>query len=413
MKKVLPRFVAGSRTRHLLLSVAPTVLPLATGSIMHLLMARSIAPADYAIIPQALALASFATVIAYFINHDVAAREIAISPVRVETTRAFFVGRMVMTMAGLLAGSAAAHVIDRGNQATIWLFLGWFAVSTGLVENLIQSWRANDGFGKSALLSFIQSVLLASGIAGLYLAGATIRGLALVLMAGSLLSAGLFMPFSRDLFGRFDRKHIYRMLARSFPVAASGAAVFISNWFGVLWLSYAGAKEDLAHYFLAGKFAGAHLIAVSVLYFAFIPELSGMDERRMARIFNRWMWAMVAYAAISVLIVYYAVLPSVSSFWGAEYLRVRQYYAIYIPWIICACFGYYNGIFIYASGHNRIIGIFQTLLAVLTVVLTMIVYAEWGPFSLPLAEGTAALAAGIVQFILWQGKVSRFAKQAD
>ncbi len=407
MKAKLSGLLAGSRIRYLLLSVAPIVLPLATGTIMHLLMARSIAPADYALIPKALALASFATVIAYFINHDVAAREIAISSAKGEATRAFFMGRVVMTLAGFLAGSAVAHVIDRGNQVAIWLFLGWFAVNVGLVENIIQSWRANESFGKSALLSLVQFVLLASGIASLYLAGATIRGLALVLMAGSLLSAGLFMPFSRDLFGRFDRKHLCRMLARSFPVAASGLAVFVSNWFGVLWLSYAGAREDLTHYFLAGKFAGAHLIAISVLYFAFIPELSGMHGNRMAGIFRRWLWVIAAYAAASSLVVYFAVLPAIGSFWGPGYLEVRHYYSLYMPWTILACLTYYCGIFVFASGYSTIIGIFQSVLASLTVGLTMIAYGKWGPLSLPLAEGAAVLAAGMVQYVLWSHVITR------
>jgi O-antigen/teichoic acid export membrane protein len=407
MKAKLSGLLAGSRIRYLLLSVAPIVLPLATGTIMHLLMARSIAPADYSLIPKALALASFATVIAYFVNHDVAAREVAISPVRTEAVRAFFVGRAAMTLAGLLIGAGVAHVLHREDYLTILVFLLWFAVSTGLVENLIQSWRANDGYGKSALLAVIQFLLLSAGIAFLYFLGATPRRLAMVLTAASFLAAILALPMAGALFGRFDRRLMVKMLARSLPVAASGLAVFVSNWFGVFWLSFAGGREDLTHYFLAGKFAGAHLIAISVLYFAFIPELSGMDKERVRSIFRRWLWAIAAFALASFLAVYYVILPAIGSFWGPGYLEVRHYYALYLPWVIIACLSYYCGIFVFASGYSAVIGIFQSVLAILTVGLTMLAYNEWGPLSLPLAEGAAVLAAGMIQYGLWSHVIKR------
>lgn len=410
MKIILPQLPAGPRVRQLLLSMAPTVLPLATGSVMHLLMAHSIAPADYAIIPQALAIASFATVIAYFINHDVAAREVAVSPVRTEAVRAFFVGRAAMTLAGLLIGAGVAHVLHREGYLTILVFLLWFTVSTGLVENLIQSWRANDGFGKSALLAVIQFLLLSAGIVFLYFLGATPRSLAMVLTAASFLAAILALPMAGALFGRFDRRLMVKMLARSLPVAASGLAVFVSNWFGVFWLSFAGGGEDLTYYFLAGKFAGAHLIAISVLYFAFIPELSEMDKKRVRGIFRRWLWVIAAFALASFLAVYYVVLPAIGAFWGSSYMEVRHYYALYLPWVIIACLSYYCGIFVFASGYPAIIGVFQALLALLTVGLTMIAYEKWGPLSLPMAEGVAVLLAGMVQFYLWNLMVSRFDK---
>ncbi|MDQ7799481.1 MAG: hypothetical protein RDU76_11175, partial [Candidatus Edwardsbacteria bacterium] len=193
-----------------------------------------------------------------------------------------------------------------------------------------------------------------------------------------------------------------KILKKSLPIALTGIALYISNWFGVIYLTTTGVSQDLTYYFLAGKFAGAHLILISMLYFAYIPALSKMDHPRLEILFKRWLWVVLLYVVLSSLTVIYILLPLITKFWGPEYQRVQIYYINYIPWILFSCISYYSGMFIYARGLVSIIGKFQIILAIFTSFNIILGYSKWGSISLPLAEALAMLIAGIGLYVFWQ-----------
>ena len=390
------------RAEQFLYSFFPVVLPLASGFIIHLLMARSILPQVYAIIPQALALVSLATTIAYFINHDVAAREIAIAEDPRRTTVAFFMGRIIFTLAGAIVCILAAFLIYGSAIKTTAIFLMWFVVNIGITENLGQAWRSNGQYKNASLLYLINFLLLSAGIIYIYHHQATPRKLAVVLLLSAVTAAAFFAGSIISYLKRPDLAVLKKILKKSLPIALAGIALFVSNWFGVVYLTAAGISQDLTYYFLAGKFAGAHLILILILYFAYIPVLSKMDPARLEKVFKRWLWLVLLYLVLSSLAVIYILLPLITKFWGSEYQKVQAYYLNYIPWIFFACTSYYTGMFIYARGLVSIIGKFQIILAVLTVFMIILGYSKWGTISLPLAESGAMLMAGVVQYILWQ-----------
>ena len=390
------------RAEQFLYSFFPVVLPLASGFIIHLLMARSILPQAYAIIPQALALVSLATTIAYFINHDVAAREIAIAEDPRRTTVAFFMGRIMFTLAGAIVCILAAFWMYGSAIKTMALFLLWFVASIGITENLGQAWRSNSEYKKASLLYLINFLILLTGIIYIHQHQATPQKLAVVLLLSAIAAAAFFLRPVVNYLKLPDSAALKKILKKSLPVALTGIALYVSNWFGVVYLTVAGISEDLTYYFLAGKFAGAHLIFISILYFAYIPALSKMDAPRLEIVFKRWLWVVLLYVVLSSLAVTYVLLPLITKFWGSEYQRVQIYYINYIPWIFFSCISYYTGMFIYARGLVSIIGKFQIILAVLTVFIVVLGYSKWGAISLPLAESLAMLIAGTVQYILWQ-----------
>ena len=396
--------ISRHRAGQFLYSFFPVVLPLASGFIIHLLMARSILPQAYAIIPQALALVSLATTIAYFINHDVAAREIAIAEDPRRTTVAFFMGRIIFTLAGAVVCILAAFLMYGLAIKTMVLFLLWFVASIGITENLGQAWRSNGEYKKASLLYLISFLILLTGIIYIHQHQATPLKLAVVLLLSTIAAAAFFAKYIINYLKLPDFALLKKILKRSLPIALTGIALYISNWFGVVYLTVAGISQDLTYYFLAGKFAGAHLILISILYFAYIPALSKMDPPRLEIVFKRWLWVVLIYVVLSSLAVTYILLPLITKFWGPEYQRVQIYYINYIPWIFFSCTSYYIGIFIYARGLVSIIGIFQVILAVLTAVFIVLGFRIWGAVSIPFAEGFAVLIAGIVQHLLFRAK---------
>ena len=396
--------ISRNRAEQFFYSFFPVVLPLVSGFIIHLLMARSILPQAYAIIPQALALVSLATTIAYFINHDVAAREIAIAEDPRRTTVAFFMGRILFALAGAVVCILAAFLIYGSGIKTMALFLLWFIAGTGINENLAQAWRSNGQYKKASLLYLINFLLLLAGIIYVYHHQATPQKLAMVLLLSTIAAAAFFAGSIISYFTLPDFAVLKKILKKSLPIALTGIALYISNWFGVVYLTAAGISEDLTYYFLAGKFAGAHLIGIFILYFAYIPALSKMDKERLEIIFKKWFWAVVMYAGLSSLGVIYILLPVVIKFWGPQYQKVQIYYIYYVPWIFFSCISYYTGMFVYARGLVSIIGKFQIILAVLTMVFIVGGFKAWGATTLPLTEGLAVFIAGIVQHLLFRGK---------
>lgn len=395
------------RAEQFLYSFFPAGLPLASGFIIHLLMARSILPQAYAIIPQALALVSLATTIAYFINHDVAAREIATAEDPQMTTVAFFMGRIIFTLSGAIVCILAAFLMYGPAIKTMALFLLWFVASIGITENLGQAWRSNGEYKKASLLYLISFLILLAGIIYIHQHQATPLKLAAVLLLSAVTAAAFFTGSIISYLKIPDLTVLKKILKRSLPIALTGIALYISNWFGVVYLTAAGVdSEELAYYFLAGKFAGAHLILISILYFAYIPALSKMDHPRLEIVFQRWLWVVLLYVVLSTLAVAFIMLPLITKFWGPEYQGVQIYYINYIPWIFFSCISYYVGMFIYARGFASIIGIFQLILAVLTVFIVIMGYSKWGSLSLPLAESLAMLIAGISQYALWKKHLS-------
>jgi O-antigen/teichoic acid export membrane protein len=390
------------RAEQFLYSFFPVVLPMASGFIIHLLMARSLLPQDYAVIPQALALVSLATTIAYFINHDVAAREIAIAEDPRRTTVAFFTGRILFTLAGAIVCILAAFLMYGSEIKTMALFLLWFVASIGINENLSQVWRANGEYRKTSLLYLINFLALLAGLIYIQQHQATPLKLAVVLLFSTIAAAAFFTGSLIGCLKQPDFDALKKILKKSLPIALTGIALYISNWFGVMYLAAAGISQDLTYYFLAGKFAGAHVIVIFILYFAYIPALSRKDDEKLETIFKKWFWVVVMYAGLSSLGVIYILLPVVIKFWGPEYQKVQIYYIYYVPWIFFSCISYYTGMFIYARGLVSIIGKFQIILAVLTVFIVIFGYSKWGTISLPLAESLAMLIAGISQYVLWQ-----------
>jgi|GEM_PF-3033511 len=392
-------------------SFFPVVLPLVSGFIIHLLMAKSISPQDYSVIPQALALVGLATTIAYMINHDVAIREIAITEDPQKVIAAFFAGRVLFTLIGAMICLVLIISSHAQGKMVKMLFALWFVANVGLNENLSQVSRSKGKYGSSAYLYIINFLLLMAGTIYIYFHNASPLGLGTVFFVSSLITA---LIFSKQILSNFKRpklEELKNIFIKSLPIAISGFALFISNWFGVLYLSVTGANDDMTYYFLAGKFAGAHLILLSILYFAYIPSLSKMNDIERNLIFKRWLAAIGLYALISAIAVAYLVIPLFIRFWGSQYQKIQIYYLYYLPWIIFACLSYYFGLFIYADGKAGIIGRFQMILAVFTAFCVIFSYRIWGALSLPLAEGLAMMIAGASQYYLWiksQRKIKKY-----
>ncbi|MBU1577011.1 MAG: hypothetical protein KJ869_07375, partial [Candidatus Edwardsbacteria bacterium] len=218
------------RAEQFLYSFSPVVLPLASGFIIHLLMARSILPQAYAIIPQALALVSLATTIAYFINHDVAAREIAIAEDPRRTTVAFFMGRIMFTLAGASVCILVAFLMYGSAIKTMALFLLWFVASIGITENLGQAWRSNGQYKKASLLYLISFLILLTGIVYIYHHQATPLKLAVVLLLSTITAAAFFAGSIISYLKLPDLAVLKKILKKSLPIALSGIALYISNW---------------------------------------------------------------------------------------------------------------------------------------------------------------------------------------
>lgn len=394
----------GNRIRQFIYSFFPVVLPLISGTVIHLLMARRLLPQDFAVLPQALAMVGLATTIAYIINHDVAAREVIVAGSPLNSAAAFLTGRAIFALLGVII-CIIPILLGQGQGKDIkLLFLFWFLVNIGINENLSHVLRIEGKFKMAAGLYIISFILLLAGTLYLYFYRTTLFGLGMVLIFSSLATASIFIKQVLNRLKRPDPGDVKNILMRSLPITISGFALFISNWFGVIFLTASGADENLTYYFLAGKFAGAQLVLLSILYFAYIPALSQMKELDRYRIFRRWFGAMGLYVLLSSLAILFILAPLLVKFWGPQYQMVQKYYLYYLPWVLFACFSYYMGLFIYSDGLTNIIGKFQWILAISTVFCVILSFNKWGAISLPAAEGVAMLIAGLGQYYLWQKK---------